>query len=52
MNLICVLFDKWGLTEKEGREILGCTLDEYQEMKQGKIEGFKNSNCFKVLVCR
>ncbi|WP_417452566.1 hypothetical protein [Kiloniella sp.] len=38
--MIGVLFDKWGLTEKEGREILGCTLDEYQEMKQGKIEGF------------
>lgn len=41
MNLICELFDKWGLTEKEGREILGCTLDEYEALKVGKIDGIE-----------
>ncbi|WP_417427637.1 MbcA/ParS/Xre antitoxin family protein [Kiloniella sp.] len=37
--MICVLFDKWGLTEQEGCEILGCTLGEYQVLKTGEDEG-------------
>lgn len=34
--MIADLIEKWGLTEQEGCEILGCSQEQYQAIKEGR----------------